>query len=113
MILRVVAAAAMLCGLALAAPGERLAPLKQLCERICGGVWEPEEPGGEDAFVTTYSFAWDEAAELIAACAGVYVDATIDNATRVAGTPAKITVSAVARASLPAYQPLRFRGRCR
>lgn len=36
-------------------------PLKPLCERICGGVWASTTPPAPDQFVTTYSYAWDEA----------------------------------------------------
>lgn len=63
---RVLLLAVALCGVALAAPPKVMPDaLKQLCDRICGGVWEPDAPPVPDQFVTTYSFAWDEASGLI------------------------------------------------
>ncbi len=68
--LRLLTAAFALCGLALAAPlKDAPAPLKQLCERICG-VWDPDVPPVPDQFVTSYRFEWDETAGLIR---GAYV----------------------------------------
>lgn len=39
--------------------------LKELCERICGGTWEPTAPPVPDQFVTSYSYEWDAPLGLI------------------------------------------------
>ena len=52
----------------LAAPAEAAeqpAALKTLCDRICGGTWEPAVPPAPDQFVTTYTYEWDAPLGLI------------------------------------------------
>ena len=58
MTIRLAALAFAALGLTAAAPPPD--PLKQLCDRICGGTWESTDIPAPDQFVTTYSYEWDE-----------------------------------------------------
>ena len=57
MTIRLAALAFAALGLTAAAPPPD--PLKQLCDRLCGGTWQSSEIPVPDQFVTTYRYEWD------------------------------------------------------